>query len=131
MRKLFIAIIIFVMGLSPANAKANQASTGRGYSIEKSNWGHSAFTKALLEGLGEAKADYNGNHTISIKEIDLYVTDRVKELTKGRQKPTTIIPDSIPDFALGRWSEKTTLQVSYYSGLSELPQRILFTWYGI
>ena len=77
------------------------ASTGRGYSIENNSWGHGAFTKALLEGLGEAKADYNDNHTISIKEIDLYVTDRVKALTKGKQKPTTIIPDSVPDFALG------------------------------
>lgn len=77
------------------------ASTGRGYSIEKSNWGHGAFTKALLEGLSEAKADYNDNHIISIKEIDLYVTDRVKALTKGKQKPTTIIPESVPDFAVG------------------------------
>jgi len=29
------------------------------------------------------------------------VTNRVKQLTKGKQKPTTIIPDSIPDFAIG------------------------------
>ncbi len=77
------------------------ASTGRGYSIEQTSWGHGAFTKALLEGLGEAKADYNSNGEISIKEIDLYVTDRVKELTGGRQKPTTIIPQSVPDFAVG------------------------------
>jgi len=77
------------------------ASTGRGYSIENKSWGHGAFTKAMIEGLGKAKADYNNNNTISIKEIDLYVTDRVKELTKGKQKPTTIIPDSSPDFALG------------------------------
>ncbi len=77
------------------------ASTGRGYSMEKSSWGHGAFTKAFLEGLDEAKADYNNNNTISIKEIDLYVTNRVKILTKGKQKPTTIIPDSVPDFALG------------------------------
>ncbi len=77
------------------------ASTGRGYSIENNSWGHGAFTKALLEGIDEAKADYNHNQTISIKEIDLYVTERVKILTKGKQKPTTIIPDSVPDFALG------------------------------
>jgi len=77
------------------------ASTGRGYSIENKSWGHGAFTKAIIEGLGKARADYNNNNTISIKEIDLYVTDRVKTLTKGKQKPTTIIPESIPDFALG------------------------------
>jgi len=77
------------------------ASTGRGYSIENKSWGHGAFTKAMIEGLGNARADFNHNSTISIKEIDLYVTDRVKELTNGKQKPTTIIPESIPDFALG------------------------------
>lgn len=77
------------------------ASTGRGYSIENKSWGHGAFTKAMIEGLGNAQADYNHNKIITIKEIDLYITDRVKELTKGKQKPTTIIPESIPDFALG------------------------------
>ncbi len=86
---------------SGAGSVIMTASTGRGYSIEKSEWGHGAFTKAMIEGLGNARADYNKNNTISIKEIDLYVTDRVKELTKGKQKPTTIIPESIPDFALG------------------------------
>jgi hypothetical protein len=38
---------------------------------------------------------------ITIKEIDLYVTNRVKDLTDGKQKPTTIIPQSVPDFAIG------------------------------
>ena len=77
------------------------ASTGRGYSIENSSWGHGAFTKALLEGYGDGRADYNRNGEISIKEVDLYITNRVKELTNGEQKPTTILPRSIPDFALG------------------------------
>jgi uncharacterized caspase-like protein len=77
------------------------ASTGRGYSIENRSWGHGAFTKALLEGIDEARADYNGNGEISIKEIDLYVTDRVKSLTDGMQKPTTIVPNSVPDFVIG------------------------------
>ena len=27
--------------------------------------------------------------------------ESILQLTKGKQKPTTIIPDSIPDFALG------------------------------
>jgi hypothetical protein len=54
-----------------------------------------------LEGIKEAKADYNSNQAITIKEIDLYITDRVKALTQGKQKPTTIIPDSMPDFTIG------------------------------
>jgi len=77
------------------------ATTGSGYSYEQSSWGHGAFTKSLLEGIGKTKADYDRDGVVSIKEIDLYVTSRVKKLTKGKQKPTTIIPASIPDFAIG------------------------------
>ena len=76
------------------------ATTGNGYSYEEKSWGHGAFTKALIEGLGDHKADYDEDGSVSIKEIDLYVTNRVKKLTKGKQKPTTIIPLSIPDFSL-------------------------------
>jgi uncharacterized caspase-like protein len=76
------------------------ATTGNGYSYEQKEWGHGAFTKALLEGLGKHKADYDADSMVSIKELDLYVTKRVKKLTKGKQKPTTIIPSSIPDFAI-------------------------------
>ena len=77
------------------------ATTGSGYSYERSSWGHGAFTKAILEGLGKLKADYDNDNTITIKEIDLYITNRVKKLTNGKQKPTTIIPQSVPDFAVG------------------------------
>ena len=77
------------------------ATTGSGYSYEQKSWGHGAFTKALLEGIGKSRADYDRDGTVSMKEIDLYVTNSVKKLTDGKQKPTTIIPDSIPDFAIG------------------------------
>ena len=77
------------------------ATTGSGYSYEQKSWGHGAFTKSLLDGIGQYKADYDGDGIVSMKELDLYVTSRVKKLTKGKQKPTTIIPDSIPDFAIG------------------------------
>jgi hypothetical protein len=63
--------------------------------------GHTSKIGAGIEGLGKYKADYDNDGTISIKEIDLYITNRVKKLTKGKQKPTTIIPNSIPDFAIG------------------------------
>jgi uncharacterized caspase-like protein len=75
------------------------AATGSSSSLENATWGHGAFTKALIEGM-EGKADYDHNGVIYIKELDLYVTKRVKDLTKGRQKPTTIIPQSVPDFAV-------------------------------
>ncbi len=32
--------------------------------------------------------------------LDLYVSERVKELTKGEQTPTTLKPPNVPDFPL-------------------------------
>jgi len=81
------------------------ATTGSGYSYEDKSWGHGAFTKAIIEGIGEMKADYDfgdgKDNIVTIKELDNYITYRVKKLTKGKQKPTTIIPQSVPDFAIG------------------------------
>ena len=76
------------------------ATTGSGYSYEEPKWGHGAFTKALMEGI-KGKADFDNDRTISIKELDLFITNEVKKLTNGKQKPTTIVPNSIPDFAVG------------------------------
>jgi len=76
------------------------ATTGVGYSYEDERWGHGAFTKALIDGLMGFGADYDGNRVITVRELDLYLTKRVKELTHGRQKPTTIIPSAVPDFAV-------------------------------
>jgi len=75
------------------------ASTGKESSQERSEWGHGAFTKALIEGL-EGKADYDRDKTVDIKEIDLFITKRVKELTNGSQHPTTEIPKTMPNFPL-------------------------------
>lgn len=76
------------------------ATTGGSYAYENPGWGHGAFTKALNDGLKLGYADFDKNNMITIKELDFYVTSRVKELTKGKQKPTTIIPRSVPDFPL-------------------------------
>ena len=75
------------------------ASTGNESSQERTEWGHGAFTKALIEGL-EGKADYDRDNKVDIKEIDLFITKRVKELTQGGQHPTTEIPRTMPNFPL-------------------------------
>ncbi len=75
------------------------SSTGPEISLERSEWGHGAFTKAILEGL-EGRADYDGNGVIYINELDLYVTDWVKELTRGAQHPTTKKSTDITAFPL-------------------------------
>jgi WD40 repeat protein len=73
------------------------ASTGRQYSLENDDWQNGAFTKALIEGIG-GKADYNNKGRITINMLDLYLSERVKELTGGKQTPTTTKPQTIPDF---------------------------------
>lgn len=75
------------------------SSTGSQYSLEDAAWGNGAFTKALIEGIG-GKADYTGKGKISINMLDLYISERVKELTKGRQTPTTTKPHTVPDFPI-------------------------------
>ena len=76
------------------------ATTGSAFAYEDKSWGHGAFTKALEDGLNKGNADYDKNKIITIKELDFYVTNRVKELTNGKQKPTTIVPESVPDFPI-------------------------------
>jgi len=75
------------------------SSTGKQYSFEDPNWGNGAFTKAVVEGIN-GKADYTGKGKITINMLDLYISERVKELTRGKQTPTTAKPQTIPDFPL-------------------------------
>jgi WD40 repeat protein len=76
------------------------ASTGAEFSVEHSDWGHGAFTKALLEGFQTAKADYSKDGIIHLREIDTYISERVKSLTAGSQHPTTVKPSTISRFPI-------------------------------
>lgn len=77
------------------------SSSGKEFSYENPRWGHGAFTKAILEGLN-GNADFNKDRIVNLLELNLYVTDRVKELTAGRQHPFTPINlfGDIPLFVL-------------------------------
>jgi len=66
------------------------SSSGAEFSFENERWKHGAFTKAILEGL-DGYADYNNDELISLLELNLYVTTRVKTLTGGKQHPYTPI----------------------------------------
>jgi len=76
------------------------ATTDNSAAYEDPSWEHGAFTKALMDGLKYMQADFDKNDIVTIKELDFYITKRVKELTEGHQKPTTIVPKSIPDFPI-------------------------------
>ena len=80
------------------------SSTGRELSQENDAWGNGAFTKALIEGLGltghKARADVTGRGVITTSALDLWVSERVKELTHGAQHPVMIRPPTVPDFPM-------------------------------
>lgn len=48
--------------------------------------GNGALTKGLVEGI-RGKANYGGTGRITVTVLDLYVSERVKELTQGQQTP--------------------------------------------
>jgi WD40 repeat protein/uncharacterized caspase-like protein len=75
------------------------SSTGRQSSLEDRAWGNGAFAKAVNEGLNGG-ADFQKSGRITYKMLDLYVSDRVKELTHGMQSPVTQAPGGVPDFPL-------------------------------
>ena len=75
------------------------SSTGRQLSIENDTWKNGAFTEALIEGLS-GDADYVTDGKLTIAELDLWLSDRVKVLTDKRQAPVVRKPDTIPDFPI-------------------------------
>jgi uncharacterized caspase-like protein len=75
------------------------SSTGKQYSFENSEWGNGAFTKALVEGLS-GRADLKKRGRITHKMLDFYVSDRVEELTQGKQTPVNTSPLGVPDYTI-------------------------------
>ncbi|MEN9376010.1 MAG: hypothetical protein RL710_1167, partial [Pseudomonadota bacterium] len=73
------------------------SSTGQETSQESTEWNNGAFTKALVEGLS-GRGDFNRDGVISLNELNLWVADRVKDLSGGEQHANMIRPDSIRDF---------------------------------
>jgi WD40 repeat protein len=77
------------------------SSMGREFSLENNAKRQSNFTLALVEGLS-GSADTNKDGAVYTNELDSYISDRVKELTKGQQHPVTAKPTSIRSFPLAR-----------------------------
>jgi len=71
------------------------SSAGSEVSVERDDWQHGAFTKALLEGLAGQGHHYKTG-VVTIGELNLYVERRVEELTGG--KPVELKPRATPDF---------------------------------
>lgn len=73
------------------------SSRGTEVSLESTEWGHGAFTYAILQGL-KGEANLLRKDVITMKELDTYVSAKVPELTKGAQHPVTYTPEGYVNF---------------------------------
>jgi len=74
-----------------------QASSPFQPARESAVWDNGVFTKALLEGLA-GKADYAHSGVVTVTMLSLYVSQRVRELTRGLQTPVATMPNAFADF---------------------------------
>jgi uncharacterized caspase-like protein len=68
-------------------------------SQEAPEYGHGLFTYAIIEGLG-GRADLISDGIVTMKELDTWVSQRVPELSRGQQHPTTDTPSGYVDFTV-------------------------------
>jgi uncharacterized caspase-like protein len=92
-----VSSVINELASAENGAVVFSSATGRQYALENVEWGNGAFTKGVVEGI-RGKADYRATGRIPVNMLDLYVSERVKELTQGQQTPTTVKPPNVPDF---------------------------------
>ena len=70
-----------------ANIVVFSATDSATDSQEDANLGHGIFTYALAQGLNE-RADFTKKGAISIGALYTFVSDEVKDISKGEQEPT-------------------------------------------
>ena len=75
------------------------ASTGNEVSVEREEWGHGAFTKALIEGLSD-QGTIAKDGVIDTYELGSFIKTRVSELTGGSQHAIFSQPPDLPAFPL-------------------------------
>jgi len=76
------------------------SSSGNEYSLEGEQWKNGVFTYSLLNGLRNRGADANHDQTITVSELQAYVTEQVRTLTQGGQNPTVRRENLEYDFAV-------------------------------
>ncbi len=74
--------------ITKANAKEIITAGGKGERvIEKTSWGHSIFTKILLDGLGKGMADLDGDGIVPATELAAYLKKEVTVYSHNQQTP--------------------------------------------
>lgn len=87
------------------------SATSRQLAQESREHQHGLFTVALLEAIrgtgngGKGKDELKvrlSDGAVYFKQLDSYVTDRVKQLSKGYQHPVTCVPRNFRDFPVSK-----------------------------
>ena len=76
------------------------AAGGYEFALESEDWNNGVFTYAILEGLTSGDVDRNRDGYVYVSELKDYVTQKVVELTDGKQHPTTRSENALNDFIL-------------------------------
>ncbi len=92
------AVNLLTGTVNGAGAIVFTSSTGNQESLEDPRWGNGAFTKALVEGISGAALP-DRKKEISYKSLDLYISNRVLEITENRQQ-TTLTSANTPNFSI-------------------------------
>lgn len=73
---------------------------GAEFAMESSEWKNGLFSYCLLNGLKNHEADADDNGKVQVSELLNYVMNAVRELSSGRQSPTTRAENVSLDFEL-------------------------------
>ncbi|MCH2023443.1 MAG: caspase family protein [Saprospiraceae bacterium] len=76
------------------------AAGGYEFALESEDWNNGVFTYAILEGLTSGDVDRNRDGFVYVSELKDYVTQKVVDLTDGKQHPTTRTENALNDFIL-------------------------------
>ena len=76
------------------------SSGGTEYAIEGEQWKNGLFTYCLIRGLREKAADSNRDKKINIIELQEYIQEEVKTISKGAQTPTSRIANTQLDYRI-------------------------------
>lgn len=83
-----------------SGATVISAASGYEFALESEEWNNGVFTYAILQGLKSKEADLNEDGKVLISELKWYVVEKVGELTKGQQHPTTRKENDLNDFII-------------------------------
>lgn len=76
------------------------SASGVEFAMEGDQWRNGVFTYCLLQGLGQQKADQNGDGRVMISELQDYLSREVPALTDNNQRPTSRVENIANDFCL-------------------------------